>query len=214
MGGFRALWDWCLTLLTLGASAHGATLGRYLLAVVFMIAGQFKLRHPHLAAQSMVAFGVTRHAKSRYGLLLGVAEVIIALLLVVDQTAVYGSLVAVGTTGVLLALIGRALYEGRRFPCGCFSSSEEDLNFGTAVRGATLLGVAVLTGVASSRGLISVAWSERPLYGVVAIALIALLALTTSAIGVWRANQRLERSIDWEWIVQEHPRLHRSNAVR
>jgi uncharacterized membrane protein YphA (DoxX/SURF4 family) len=206
MGGFRAVLDGSSILLALVVSSNAALIGRYVLAVVFAIAGFFKLQHPRAAGQSMVAFGVTKQVRRRNGLVVGALEVTIALSLVADQTATYGSLLSVTATAVFLALIMAALYQGHRFPCGCFSLTEEDINSGTAVRAGALLLVALLTAYGSLHGPLTLAWAERPLYGVLAVALVALSALVASSIRVWRNNQRLELGLDWEWIVQENSR--------
>jgi len=210
MGGFRAILDGSSMLLALVMSSNAALIGRYVLAVVFAIAGLFKLQHPRAAAQSMAAFGVTKQVRRRNGLAVGALEVTIAFSLVADQTAAYGSLVAVPATAVFLALIMAALYQGHRFPCGCFSLTEEDINSGTALRAGALLLVALVTAYGSLHGPSTLVWSERPLYGVLAIGLVALSALVASSVRVWSSNQRLERSLDWEWIVQEHSMSSRS----
>lgn len=214
MGGFGVLRDGFVALFGMLSSAHADLTARYLLAAVFILAGSFKLQHPQVAADSIVAFGVGTQANPRNGLALGAAEVIIALLLVADQTAAFGALAVVIATLLYLTLIVLALYRGRRFPCACFSSAADDIDSGTALRAGILVVVALMAAYGSLRGAVPIRWSDRPLYVVVAVALIALVALANSTVRVWRRNQRLDLSLDWEWIVQEHSLLSGKDGIR
>jgi hypothetical protein len=87
-------------------------------------------------------------------LAVAVAEVLASLLLWMPSTRVVGGMLAVLIWGVYLALILRAIAQGRRdVDCGCtFGAAQRPLGVFQVARNVTLTGVALLVAAGSAAG--------------------------------------------------------------
>ena len=207
MAGIETLINWFTAIAALLAAGPVALIARYMLAAVFGLAGQYKLRHPQAAASAMVSFGVASRARRLHGIAVGAVELGIGLGLLIDAVSAVVALVAAAATLVFLGLIGIALYRGHRFPCGCFSSAQDNISGWTMFRGIALVILAIDTAATSWFTIVPTDWLARYWSGTYAISTLAVILLATTAVAIRRHNRAFEDSVDWEWVVQEHPLL-------
>src|SRR5436309_13711819 len=93
---------------------------RMLLAVVFVVAGLAKLADRAGARQALRDFGVPTALATPLGLALPLAELAVALALLLAATAWWGALGALGLLGLFCLAIGGNLARGRHPDCRCF----------------------------------------------------------------------------------------------
>lgn len=185
-----------------------------LLAVVFAVAGAAKLADRDGSRRAALEFGVPPRVAGLLALALPIAELAVAVALLVTETAAYGALGAFTLLAGFSLAIGYNVARGRSPECHCFGQLH------SAPAGARTLarngGLAVLAGFAAA-----VSWSgSRP--GAVAWlgdlggTLVGLLVAGTIvaaivAAGLWgalhalRARGRLLVSMDLERAADEPP---------
>lgn len=204
MNGFHYLWS---ALSTSSARLGSDTISlavRITLAALFTVAGQYKLRHPMIAAVTVRNFGLTPHPVRAAGAAVGLLELATAVLLLtpIRMLAIVGCIIAALMSASFTALIGRALYRHDRFPCHCLSGASESISVLTLWRAIAMavgasLGIVALAhdraiSVTRAQAVVSVGWS----------ALLAGIPLALwTAVSVWRGCRRYVGSIDWEWVL-------------
>jgi hypothetical protein len=142
MGGFREAWD-------LGYELSDAVLGETLaavvlwfLAAVFLVSGATKIFQPELAAQALTGFGIVGESRNELGRLLGIAELVLCVGLVVYPE--FTILPVTVALWVFSFLIARVLRNGQQFPCACFGRSEDVISRKTLFRTTALAVVSTL----------------------------------------------------------------------
>lgn len=171
----------------------------WLLALVFFLSGPRKLRHPELAAMTMVDFQVLRRVRRGAGLALGLVELGLAVFLAAAALWPRSLAAAAAVPASVLLwsfawFIAKSLRAGRRFSCSCFGGGEHALSLLTLSRTvsfavAASLAVVVL-GVSPPRG--DLAPDAAILQCCVAVSILATGALGGAA---WRlaTTARLEQ---------------------
>jgi peroxiredoxin/uncharacterized membrane protein YphA (DoxX/SURF4 family) len=118
---------------------------RLLLCLVFLVAGLAKLADLAGSRQAMRDFGVPEKLADLFGLLLPVAELAIAIALLVPITAWWGAIGALGLLLIFVAGIGYNLAQGRTPDCHCFGQLHSaPAGWSTLIRNLVLAGVAGL----------------------------------------------------------------------
>src|SRR5437870_574998 len=117
--------------------------GRVILAGVFLIAGLAKLADRPGARQALIDFGLPTPLASPLGILLPVAELVVAAALIPTATAWWGGLGAFALLLVFVVGIGVNLARGRRPDCHCFGQlHSEPVGWPTLARNGVLAAVA------------------------------------------------------------------------
>jgi thiol-disulfide isomerase/thioredoxin/uncharacterized membrane protein YphA (DoxX/SURF4 family) len=113
---------------------------RLAIAGMFAVAGFSKLADQPQTRLGMVDFGLTRPAASLAAAVIPAAEISIAILLVLQSTAIYGAGAAVGLLALFSVAIGVNLLLGRHPSCNCFGQTrKESVTWHTLVRNTILL---------------------------------------------------------------------------
>jgi peroxiredoxin len=120
-------------------------LGRVVLAGVLAFAGAAKLLDGDGARASVIEFGIPAPAAPAVALALPAFELLLAIALLPDSTAVWSSAAATVLLAVFLGLVAMNLARGKRPRCRCFG----ELSSGPVGR-ETLMRNAVLTGLAAA----------------------------------------------------------------
>jgi hypothetical protein len=92
----------------------------FLLGYVFCWSGIAKVRNPALAALAMKDFEVVTSPRPGFGLVLGICETLLGLLLVSGLFIRTSALVAMLVLWTFSGLIARSLLQDRKFECFCF----------------------------------------------------------------------------------------------
>src|SRR5205085_369349 len=95
-------------------------IGRLLLAVVFLVAGLAKLADLAGSRQALRDFGVPAKLTSSFGVLLPLAELAVAVALLLSISAWWGAVGALALLLLFVAGIGYNLAHGRQPNCHCF----------------------------------------------------------------------------------------------
>src|SRR5438552_1744672 len=120
-------------------------LARLVLAAVFLVAGLPKLADLTGSRQAMRGFGVPGKLADAFGLLLPLAELAIAVALIVPLTAWWGAVAATALLLIFVAGIGYNLAQGRTPDCHCFGQLHSaPAGWSTLIRNLVLAGVAGL----------------------------------------------------------------------
>lgn len=170
---------------------------RLLLAGIFAVAGAAKLRDPQGSRRALEEFGVPAPLSRPGGLVLPLAELAVALALVVPGSARWGAIAAAALLGVFVAAIANALRQGRAPDCHCFGQvHSEPAGRGTLVRNAVLIGVAG-TVAAAGPGPAVHDWIAARSALELAAAAVALVAAALAAreLGRWSAERRKKAAI-------------------
>jgi len=93
---------------------------RLLLALVFLVAGLAKLADLAGSQQALRDFGVPARLANPFGVLLPLAELAIALVLLLPVSAWWGALGALALLLLFVVGIGSNLAHGRQPDCHCF----------------------------------------------------------------------------------------------
>jgi hypothetical protein len=130
----------------MGYVAFGA---QVLLCVTFAVAAVAKLRdlagfRESLAQLIPAAHNLTAGTRTAAAVAVPVAELTIAVLLVVPGAAVVGTVAALVMTASFTAVVGLALRRGDRAPCRCFGASTRRLGPQHLLRNAILTVFAAL----------------------------------------------------------------------
>lgn len=178
---------------------------RVALAAVFALASLTKLADLAGSRRAIAGFGVPEGLADPLGLLLPIAELIVAIALLPARTAWAGAIAATLLLGLFVVAIGHSLARGASPDCHCFGKlHSEPVGWRTLARNGMLAALAVFVAVAGSAhaGPSATAWIAR-LSGAGAIALggaLALVALAGAGGAGWfallRQNGRLLLRID------------------
>src|SRR5438876_7735029 len=95
-------------------------LARLLLAGVFLVAGLGKLADRGGSRQALIDFGVPAALASPLGILLPLAELAVAVALLLPRSAWWGAIGALTLLLLFIAGIGYNLTRGRTPDCHCF----------------------------------------------------------------------------------------------
>src|SRR5437868_7742655 len=116
---------------------------RLLLCAVFLVAGLAKLADLAGSRQAMRGFGVPDKLADFLGLLLPLAEIAVAVTLVVPLTAWWGAVAALALLLIFVAGIGYNLAQGRTPDCHCFGQLHSSpAGWSTLIRNLVLAGIA------------------------------------------------------------------------
>src|SRR5215208_2454790 len=112
---------------------------RLILAAVFVVSGISKLLDLSGSEAAMRSFRVPERFTRAGGLVLPVAELVIAVLLIPATTARWGALLAFILLAVFVAGISYSLSRGRKFDCHCFGQlTTSEIGPPTLIRNAVL----------------------------------------------------------------------------
>lgn len=164
-------------------------------------AGISKLRSPRSAAAAAVQFRIIRRPRKAFGLALGSAELGIALTLLHPPTQRLALVGAAMLTFAFVALIARALVARERFKCACFGSSGEEIGPAGLWRAGLMCGACLIAIASAPQGWTDVATTSQALSLACLAVGVPLLIRTYRAVKV--EEERLDETLDWEWIVQE-----------
>src|SRR5436190_11775318 len=118
-------------------------LARLVLVAVFLVAGVAKLADLAGSRQAMRDFGVPDKLADFFGLFLPLAELAVAVSLVVPLTAWWGAVGALVLLLIFVAGIGYNLAQGRTPDCHCFGQLHSaPAGWSTLIRNLVLAGVA------------------------------------------------------------------------
>jgi uncharacterized membrane protein YphA (DoxX/SURF4 family) len=163
---------------------------------VFAVAGIAKLIDRDGARQAVAAFGVRQPLVAPLATVLPVAELVVALALVVTTTAVPGAAGALVLLGLFIAGVAVNLARGRQPDCRCFGQLHSaPLGYKTLARNATLAALAVLVVVAGpgtgldawSSGLSAIEWVSLAVALALAMAFVVEGSLLVER---WRTRRR------------------------
>src|SRR5438876_3253973 len=116
---------------------------RLLLCAVFLVAGLAKLADLPGSRQAMRDFGVPNKLADFFGLLLPLAEIAVAVALVLPLTAWWGAVGALALLLIFVVGIGYNLAQGRTPDCHCFGQLHSaPAGWSTLIRNLILAGVA------------------------------------------------------------------------
>lgn len=177
---------------------HGAVLSlRCLLALVFAVAAAGKLLDLTGSRRALEEFGVPEGVARLGGVALPLAELAVAIALVLRPSARWG---AVGACVLLMAFVagvGRAMAQGRAPDCHCFGQiHSEPAGPSTLIRNAVLAAMAVFViaagpGPSLNGALSGLNASQAGLVGVSAAAVLLALSL----LQLWSDRSRLKREL-------------------
>lgn len=164
-------------------------LARLLLAAVFVVAGLAKLADRKGSRQAMRDFGVPSRLAGPLGILLPIAELVVAVALIPTATAWWGALGALTLLLLFVAGIGLNLARGKRPDCHCFGQLHSaPAGWPTLARNGALAAVAAFilwqgwddpgrSAVAGLDGLTAAGWIALTV-GLVALAALAVVGWT------------------------------------
>jgi len=162
-----------------------ADIARVSLAGVFTVAGVGKLLDLPGSRRTMAAFGLPPKLAARAGTVLPFVELAVAAALILEPTARWGGVAALGLLLVFVGGITNSLARGRTPDCNCFGQlSAKPIGYRTLLRNAALAALAVVVvGVGAGSSLL--AWTGGGAV-VDAIAIVAVLCLIGAAMAGWR----------------------------
>jgi uncharacterized membrane protein YphA (DoxX/SURF4 family) len=187
---------------------------RCLLAAVFAIAGAGKLADLDGSRRALEDFAVPPGLARFAGPALPLAELAVALALLVRPSAVVG---AAGALALLCVFAGGVVYaiaKGRAPDCHCFGQlHSEPAGPATLARNAALALPALLVLVAGAGpSLDSLASLDAAQLALVAVSVLAV-ALALAAAELWRVNRRLRKELGGEAAPRPAPGLERGVAA-
>jgi cytochrome oxidase Cu insertion factor (SCO1/SenC/PrrC family)/uncharacterized membrane protein YphA (DoxX/SURF4 family) len=170
-----------------------ALVARVLLALVFATAAAGKFADQPGTRRALADFGMPTRSLKAVGFLLPLAELAIAVALLVQPSARWGAVAAVTLLLVFVAAIARAMARGQTPDCHCFGQiSSSPAGARTLLRNALLAAPALLI-VAYGPGESISAWiSTRSAAELVAVAGgVAAVALGGICVRLWLTNKHL-----------------------
>jgi peroxiredoxin len=180
-------------------------IARLLLTAVFAFAAIGKLLDRAGSRQAVVDFGVPDGLSGPVAALLPVAELAVAVALLVPATARWGAVGALVLLGAFVVAIARSMIRGEAPDCHCFGAlHSEPAGWRALARNALLVGVAAFVAIGgwNDPGPSAIAWIGR-LDGTGTVALAAGLALALIAgaggalvVGLLRQHGRLLLRVD------------------
>src|SRR5919112_1791695 len=180
---------------------------RLILAVVFVVSGISKLFDLSGSQTAMRAFGVPERFTRAGGIVLRIAELVIAVLLIPATTARWGALLALILLVAFVAGISYNLSRGRKFDCHCFGQlTTSEIGPPTLIRNgalAVLAAFVTISGFANNnpgpgltevfQGLSAFEWV---MLAIVVILLAALAAVAWLLVHLLGQNGRLLVRLD------------------
>jgi uncharacterized membrane protein YphA (DoxX/SURF4 family) len=162
---------------------------RACLALVFMAAAFGKLRDLPGSRRAVESFGVPRQLVGVTAIVLPCAESIIAIALLVQQTAQASSLAALLLLAIFVAAIGRLIHRGIAAECHCFGQLHSSAaGWPTLLRNLALAAVAGAVVVAGPGRSIASLSGEGA--GLLATSLTSVV-LAVAVASLWRENRAL-----------------------
>ena len=137
-------------------------IARIALAVIFLVAGLAKLADPPGSRKSMVDFGVPKSLAGAFGLLLPIAEIMVAIALLPRALAWWGGIAALSL--LLLFILGLAvtLARGRKPDCHCFGKlSSAPIGWRTITRNVVFCALAAVIVRQGPQQPAILGWMER-----------------------------------------------------
>jgi uncharacterized membrane protein YphA (DoxX/SURF4 family) len=124
-------------------------IARLVLAAVFAVAAWGKLSDPTGTRHAVLEFGVPAQLAGVVGFLVPLAELVVACLLLLPGSAVFGAIGALVLLALFTVTIGAALARGAHPDCHCFGQVRtKAVSARTVIRNVLLMGVAVFVLVA------------------------------------------------------------------
>jgi peroxiredoxin len=121
---------------------------RLALAAVFLVSGLSKLVDLDGSQAAMRSFGVPESLTRAGGVLLPIVELVIAVLLIPETTALWGAWLALVLLAVFIVGVGYNLSRGRKFDCHCFGQlTTSEIGPSTLVRNVVLAVIAAFVAV-------------------------------------------------------------------
>jgi peroxiredoxin len=174
---------------------------RLLLAGVFVVAGIAKLSDREGSRRAVAEFGVPAALAAPIGILLPLAELVVAAALIPTATALWGAVGALVLLLLFVAGISANLARGRRPDCHCFGQLHSSpAGWSTLVRNAVLAAIAafvVWQGLEGEKGLSVIGWidalsaTQMLILAVGVVVLVLLAAQWMFLFGLLRQNGRL-----------------------
>jgi len=122
-----------------------AVVARFVLAAVFAVAGWAKARDQVGTRRAVRDFGVPAVISTPVAFILPVAELTVAALLVLGDTATLGAVGAIILLVLFIVAIAASLARGQRPDCHCFGQTRsEPVSRATLARNWALMALAVL----------------------------------------------------------------------
>jgi thiol-disulfide isomerase/thioredoxin/uncharacterized membrane protein YphA (DoxX/SURF4 family) len=170
---------------------------RLVLAGVFVVAAVGKLLDLPSSRRSLIGFGVPEPLANVLGTVLPFAELAVAIALIPEPSAQWGALGALVLLLAFAAGIGNALRKGEAPDCNCFGAiHSEPASAKMLVRNLVLAAVALVAVIWGPGPAITTWVSDRTAAELVAVLIgIALIALLTIGIPVWRENRKLRSDL-------------------
>lgn len=136
--------------------------GRVVLALIFVVAGLAKLVDLPGSRKSMLDFGVPRFLAGPFGVMLPLAELIIAMALFTNAFAWWGGIAALSLLLVFILGIGVTLARGKAPDCHCFGKlSAGPIGFKTIARNAVFCALAAAIVRHGPQQPAMLGWTER-----------------------------------------------------
>ena len=175
-------------------------IARPLLCAVFLVAGLAKLADLPGSRQAMRGFGVPDKLADLFGLLLPLAEIAVAITLLIPVTSWWGAVGALALLLIFVAGIGYNLAHGRTPDCHCFGQLHSaPAGWSTLIRNLILAAIAGLvvgfgrsvTGPGAMELLAQLTVNQRVELLVGALLLLALIAEGSLLMQIMTQNGRL-----------------------
>jgi len=174
---------------------------RLLLVGVFVVAGIAKLSDREGSRKAVAGFGVPPYLAAPIGILLPLAELVVAVALIPAATALWGAVGALALLLLFVAGIGANLARGRRPDCHCFGQLHSSpAGWSTLARNGVLAVIAafvVWQGLEGEKGLSVIGWigalsaTQVLIIAVGVVVLVLLVGQWLFLFGLLRQNGRL-----------------------
>lgn len=199
--GLQHLAEFLSALPSLPSTWYVASIVQFVLAGLLMYAGAEKILHPDLAAGSARNFGLVSRAETWQGYAVGVAELTLGALIVVQPMRPWvAAVLSLGVYSFFAGLVALALWRGKSFPCNCLGPSSSDLSRRTLIRSLTLVVANLVVVLAAVRIPSGIATEKRAQTAVIAVALVAAIVAVGVARKARRLAGKLELAADLNWI--------------
>lgn len=167
---------------------------RVVLTALFAIAGIAKLVDRDVTRETMAAFGVPRGRSAQAAVAVPVAELVIALALLITPTAQFAGLAGAGLLLIFTAGVVNALRGGEAPSCNCFGQvSSEPVSTRTVARNTAFVAAALFVGIAGPGGSIS-NWTTNVAASNLTAAL-AVIGLAGAGAAMVRATRQANAAI-------------------
>jgi thiol-disulfide isomerase/thioredoxin/uncharacterized membrane protein YphA (DoxX/SURF4 family) len=188
---------------------------RCALGIVFLVAATGKLLDLEGSRRALEEFGLPARAARLGGAVLPLAELAVAIALLIRPSARWGAAAALLLLLAFVAGVGRAMARGEAPDCHCFGQiHSEPAGPSTLIRNAVLAAAAALILIAGpgpsvNGGLASLHGAEIAL---VAVSVLAA-ALAVATVQLWVDRRRLKRELDEQIAAKTPPGLPRGTPA-